>query len=84
MENKIIKNASSVFSGRKMVGIYLFFGQRLYFGHMTKNYSDKLHVNTDNNLFTIDENKMHWRIEFTIQIYRMLFYVQIADKKSRE
>lgn len=47
MENKIIKNASSVFSGRKMVGIYLFFGQRLYFGHMTKNYSDKLHVNTD-------------------------------------
>ena len=50
-----IKNAVHSFNIEKPpqegLGIFYrlagFFGQRLYFGHMTKNYSDKLHVNTD-------------------------------------
>lgn len=53
-EQKISKSVQLLKSGKPTqegIGIlYLmtgFFGQRLYFGHKTKNYSDKLRVNED-------------------------------------
>lgn len=46
MENKIIKNASSV-SWEEKWSEFIYFSDKDCIFHMTKNYSDKLHVNTD-------------------------------------
>lgn len=53
-EEKILKTVSLVKSGKppqEGIGISYrmagFFGQRLYFGHKTKNYSDKLRIDED-------------------------------------